>query len=72
MPSYTVHYSNSAGSPPVGDPVAVDAVGVDAVIRFAQHNLPDISHQASVGDVRGFTICDSHGTTVVPWQEHDA
>ena len=69
MPSYTVHYSNSPHGPPLGESPTIDIDDLDAAIAFAGRNCPPPSHQPSVGDVRGFCICDGDGTVVVPWRQ---
>ena len=68
MPSYKVHYSNSAKGPPLGDQPTVEADDVDAALVFAERNCPPPLLQPSVGDVHGYFICDGHGTVVVPWR----
>ena len=72
MPSYTVHYSNSPHAPPLGALPTVETDDLDAALAFARQNCPQPSHQPSVGDARGFWICDEQGSVVVPWQPRDA
>ncbi len=72
MPTYTVHYSNAAGGPPIGDTLSVTTDGVEDAIRFAEQHFRPPSHQPSVGDVKGYSICDDRKHMVVPWREGDA
>lgn len=69
MPSYTIHYSNTPGSPPIGDSPTIAARDLEEATTFAEQNCPPHTHQPSVGDVRGFCICDASGETVVAWRE---
>lgn len=69
MPKYTAHYSNSAGGPPIGEVLTVEASDINAAIDFAEANCPPISHQPSIGDIRGYCLCDENGMKVREWQE---
>ena len=72
MPTYTVHYSNTAHSPPIGDILSVTAGDPEEAIRFAEEHFVQPPHQPSVGDMRGYCICDEHKHMVVPWREGGA
>ncbi len=69
MPTYTVHYSNTANSPPIGDTLSVAVDGPEEATRFAEEHFITPPHQPSVGDMRGYCICDEHKQMVVPWRE---
>ena len=69
MPRYTVHYSNSADGPPLGDRPTGEAADRDAALAFAGENCPPRLLQPSVGDVRGLCICGDDGAVVIPWRQ---
>ncbi len=69
MPTYTVHYSNTANSPPLGDSPSVTADSLEEAIRFAEDHFIPPPHQPSVGDVKGYCICDEQKHVVLPWRE---
>lgn len=69
MPSYTIHYSNTSGSPPIGESPTIAARNLEEAIAFAEQHCPPHTHQPSVGDARGFCICDVEHTVVVSWRE---
>ena len=57
MPTYTVHYSNTANSPPFGDPPSVTTDSLEEAVRFAEKHFIAPPHQPSVGD---------HGSGMTP------
>ena len=69
MPTYTVHYSNSLDGPPIGDIPTIKVSSLEEAIRFAEDNFSSPSHQPSVGDMKGYCICDEYKRVVVPWRE---
>ena len=68
MPTYSVHYSNTANGPPIGDPRHVTVDTVEDAIRFAEDNFTAPPHQPSVGDIKGYCICDDQKRMVVSWR----
>lgn len=72
MSSYTVHYSNTANGPPIGDILTIETDTLEEAVQFAEANFTPVSHQPSVGDVQGYCICDEHKHVVVAWREGGA
>ncbi len=66
MPTYSVHYSNTANGPPIGDARHVTVDTVEEAIRFAEDNFTPPPHQPSVGDIKGYCICDDQKQMVGP------
>lgn len=69
MPAYTIYYSNTSGSPPIGNSPPIAARDLEEAVAFAEQHCPRPSHQPSVGDIRGFCICDAGHEVVVSWRE---
>lgn len=69
MPAYTIHDSNTSDSPPIGEPAPIAARNLEEAIAYAEQRCPRPAHQPSVGNVRGFCICDAEHEVVAPWRE---
>ena len=69
MPIYTVHYSNTAQSPPIGDAPSITTDSLEDAVRFAEEHFVPPPHQPSVGNIKGYCICDEQKHIVVPWRE---
>ena len=69
MPTYTVHYSSTANGPPLGNSPGVTVDSLEEAIRFAEDHFNPPPHQPSVGDIKGYCICDEQKHVVVPWRE---
>lgn len=69
MPSYTIHYSDSADGPPIGWSSSIAVSSLREAFRFAERTFPPRSHRPAMGHALGFCICNEQNDVVLPWRE---